>query len=115
LTNGIEISVSLAWVITAQVRARSEAGEESVRSRLKPVWSPIENLVELTHYDERGRYWVRQREVQMGHFKGEFESRESSSWIEKNELLLVHEKSHFSRPMRSFVRNFPREHIHEAE
>jgi hypothetical protein len=115
LTNGIEVSVSLAWVTTAQVRAPGEAGEESVRSRLRPVWSPIENSAELTHYDERRRYWAREREVLMGHFEGRFKSRESSSWIEKNELLLVHEKGHFSRPMRSFVRNFPREHIHEAE
>jgi hypothetical protein len=97
------------------VRAPSEAGEESVESSLKPVWSPIENSVELTHYDERGRHWVRPREVQMGHFEGRFKSRESSSWIEENELLLVHEKTHFNRPMRSFVRNFTREHIHEAE
>jgi hypothetical protein len=112
--NGIEISVSVAWVAAAHVRVPGEAEEESVESGLEPVWSPVEDSVELIHFEKRGRFRVHAREVQMGHFEGRFKSRESSSWIEENELLLVHEKSHFSRPMRHFVRNFPREHIHEA-
>jgi hypothetical protein len=115
LANGIEVSVSLAWVTTAQRRAPSQAGEESVESRLKPVWSPIENSVELTPLEERDRRAVREREVQMGPFEDRSAFRESSSWIEEHELLFVHDKSHFSRAMRSFVRNFPREHVHEAE
>jgi hypothetical protein len=112
--NGVEVSVPVAWVAAAQVRTPGEAEEDSVESGLEPVWSPVEDSVGLIHFDKRGRPRVRGREVRIGRFEGRFRPRDSSSWIEENELLLVHEKSQFTRPMRHFVRNFPREHIQEA-
>jgi hypothetical protein len=42
--NGIEVSVSVAWVAAAQVGTSGEAGEESVESGFRPVWSAVEDL-----------------------------------------------------------------------
>jgi hypothetical protein len=66
--------------------------------------------LDLKHRTRGGR-----REVEIGHFEGQFPERESSSWISSNELLLIHGKADFSRAMRNFVRHFPMEYIGEPE
>jgi hypothetical protein len=43
--NGIEVSVSVAWIAAAQVGISAEAGEESAGSGLKPVWSLVVVLI----------------------------------------------------------------------
>jgi hypothetical protein len=64
-----------------------------------------ERITELR--DARGRRTKKPQTRTYCTFEGQFRQRESSSWIWRNNLLLIHDSRDFSWPMRYFLQEIP--------
>lgn len=107
----IEISVSVAWIVTAQARPSDAAPREPIEAAHEHVWSQIQARDEESFLDAKGRTRLKSRPILTGHSEGHFPLRHSSSWIWRNELLLLHQEADFSPAVRNFVRHFPNQWI----
>jgi hypothetical protein len=76
------------------------------RPSLQNIWT-TETVCTTEYLDVRGRNRNKPYEREAIEFIGQFPMRESSSWIWRNELLLVHSPEEFSFPLRYFAAKFP--------